>query len=1115
MKTIGYLIYNPQVLSDEEKAGWNFLSSLKEFKAEKIPFASISRKPCVLKKYDVIWWHFDSSITMPLLVLDPGILNAIKLYTEHGGSLLLSLLAAPYIVDLGFENSRPNFIAKGAWKQKSWTEEYPDIRGFASFQGHPIFDGLTGGVYTWNPSIGVEYSAALYEKATPAKGFIVGVERLYIKLNEHWRIISEYPIGKGKALTIGTYFFFNEHQTRFRKHLEKFSVNCFAYLSSHPNQSLRKTYWTFEPQSVRSIARKSKPIKIESEQWQIKPNGLLIRRELTSFAEPEQFYDVGGRRILLMGNERGGIQEVWCHPLRILKDVKISFKIGTAEAYSSASLNPQVIIEPESITHIYHVGEAVIEEVIFGEHQLPCGAIHYRIDSKEPVEILCTALVDLRLMWPLNEQASGSLQYAWDDGLRGFVVTNQNSELVSIVGCSLSPLEHFAGQCSSIQERENKLVGEPTETIHVGVELRLRLNEKHSQCTFAFAGSNRGETEAVHAYKTILSNPSQALERQARYFKSFQKQLVQFNTPSEEFNEGYNWAVAATDRLFVETPGLGSSFLAGYGLSSSGWDGGQKISGRPGYAWYFGRDSVWTSFAVLDYGDFDKVKDALEFLGKHQDVNGKILHELTTSAYTHFDAADSTPLYIILMGRYLRAAGDVAFIRKEFAHLSKAIDFCFSTDTDGDHLIENTNVGHGWVEGGKLFPVHTEHYLASCWFAALKEASYVASALKKNSLAKKWRRESETVREIVKNEFWNATTNFYNFGKFKDGTYNTEKTVLPAVGIYLGAAEKEHAAQCLTEYASHRFSADWGTRIIGSDNAMYDPQGYHYGSVWPLFTGWTALAEFKSYRPLQGYIHLINNLLVYQHFAAGYVEEVLHGEQFQPAGVCPHQAWSETMVLQPILEGMLGLEFDALRNQLTLRPYFPPDWKTVEVKNIRFRKQQCSFRMQREEKVTRYEFRVTGSKAIQVIFQPLFSLGTEIASIQIGTKKNQQRKIITKYEDSPTVSFRLSGKTTVEVRHLKGIGIVPPVPHPQPHQESSGLRVIDKKWEDGTYLLTVEGRAGFEYALEVIDPDSIIRTVHNVEMKSRKDEKLTIALRFDGSINEKIYSSKIITLQTD
>lgn len=119
-----------------------------------------------------------------------------------------------------------------------------------------------------------------------------------------------------------------------------------------------------------------------------------------------------------------------------------------------------------------------------------------------------------------------------------------------------------------------------------------------------------------------------------------------------------------------------------------------------------------------------------------------------------------------------------------------------------------------------------------------------------------------------------------------------------------------------------------------------------------------------------------------------------------------------------------------------------------------------------------------------------------------------------KYEDAPTVSFKLSGKTTVQVHHSRGIGIIPPVPHPEPHQESSGLRLIDETWEDGKYFLTVEGRAGFEYSLEILDLDSMVKTVQNAEIKSRKDEKLTIAVRFDGTTNDKSYRKKTVIFVT-
>ena len=41
--------------------------------------------------------------------------------------------------------------------------------------------------------------------------------------------------------------------------------------------------------------------------------------------------------------------------------------------------------------------------------------------------------------------------------------------------------------------------------------------------------------------------------------------------------------------------------------------------------------------------------------------------------------------------------------------------------------------------------------------------------------------------------------------------------------------------------APARSPTDWGARILSNRSALYDPLSYHYGSVWPLFTGWAAM----------------------------------------------------------------------------------------------------------------------------------------------------------------------------------------------------------------------------------------------------------------------------------
>jgi glycogen debranching enzyme len=223
------------------------------------------------------------------------------------------------------------------------------------------------------------------------------------------------------------------------------------------------------------------------------------------------------------------------------------------------------------------------------------------------------------------------------------------------------------------------------------------------------------------------------------------------------------------------------------------------------------------------------VKKQLDFLQKFQDQSGKVFHELSTSGAVHYDAADATPLYITLAGHYLRASGDRAFIKKSWPYLKKAVDFLYSTDTDGDGLIENTNQGHGWVEGGALFGAHSSLYLSAAWVQVLKDMSDIAALLKKNDLAQRYATHAARVRTIINKDFWNDSTGFFNLGKLINGSYQTEPTILPAVAAYWGLLDDAKMKPLLEAYAGNGFSTDWGVRILSSSSPLFKPQGYHYG----------------------------------------------------------------------------------------------------------------------------------------------------------------------------------------------------------------------------------------------------------------------------------------------
>ena len=69
---------------------------------------------------------------------------------------------------------------------------------------------------------------------------------------------------------------------------------------------------------------------------------------------------------------------------------------------------------------------------------------------------------------------------------------------------------------------------------------------------------------------------------------------------------------------------MGDAFTAGFVSSGD--------SVRPGFGWFFGRDALWTLYAVDSYGDFPAARQEFDFLIRHQRADGKIMHEYSQTA---------------------------------------------------------------------------------------------------------------------------------------------------------------------------------------------------------------------------------------------------------------------------------------------------------------------------------------------------------------------------------------------------------------------------------------------------------------------------------------------------
>ncbi len=963
---------------------------------------------------------------------------------------------------------------------------------------HPVFNGLNGGAYMFNPTVDMKTrQIGFFGSSIPQNGKVVAVDWSYITLKEDSKLVIEYSIGKGKVLAVGAYTYYSIPNNS-RVHLELFTKNCLNYLVGN-YEGQKKYYWNYSANTVKEFSLKEigdstvlnskfSILKSVSATWQQSNQNLLLTNQFAS----DNYWNVAGERMLIMGKEKGGIDEIWAHPFMALRDYEVGIQFSYKDTvYWLNDARPQIEVRPESFTRIYKFNRAYLTEVVTASINKPSAVIHYEYRGVYPAKLVVKFKSNMRFMWPYSEKVFNSIEYAWDESSNNFVIKEESGNHAVCVGANRKPLQRAIGRFTNFEKHDSVYSGKPTDNFLVAAVAQYNL-DMNDNIDFVITATNEGIETSYLEYSIALNYPQRIYDDASNYYQDVLDKSLMITTPDKDFNDGYRWSLIGTDRFFVNTPGLGKALVAGYSTTAKGWNGGHKVNGRPGYAWYFGRDAVWSSFALLDYGDFEKVKSQLQFFNKYQDLNGKIFHELTTSGAVHYDASDATPLYIILAGRYLLHSGDVEFIKETWHNIKKAIDFCFSTDTDKDHLIENTNVGHGWVEGGGLYTAHTEVYLAACWAEALRMASIMAEKLLYSEECKMYNDEYETVKKIINEEFWNEQNNFLSFSKLKDGKFNPEKTVLAAVPVYFDMLDYGKAQNVIDDYAENYFSSDWGVRILRDDSPIYNPRGYHTGSVWPLFTGWSALAEFKSGNSLQGFTHMMNNLLVYKNWQLGFIEEVLHGSEYRPSGVCSHQCWSQTMVLQPAIEGMLGLKVDALNNQIILSPRFPADWNFANVERIRINDSFVNFEMNREVDKTVFTFSTNSLTPTQINFNPEFPLGTKLLNVSINN-----HPILYKQADSKVISvvFTLNRKTIIEINHENGIAALPHIVLPKPNYSSEGLRILKERIEGNQFIVTVQGLNGSSGKINLWNKGKI--ETLNVEFNGNNEKYVDKEIKFN------------------
>jgi hypothetical protein len=749
---------------------------------------------------------------------------------------------------------------------------------------------------------------------------------------------------------------------------------------------------------------------------------------IVSPSQPRQPWTVAGEHGALFGRQDGTF-EAWLWPVKILSHFRISAHLDNYPVPIDVNaLSAEVTVTPAETVITYSHAAFTIRQHMFAsrgqDHPATGAAVFFEIESVRPLTVTFSFTPEMLRMWPAPNFGRPDGEWIGAETSGIYVLHTDNPGFSGLVAMPHAK----AGIMPPYQEHPQtyplQFVLRFDPAIDTGKVFPLLMAVAHG--------------EPAKQAEAIGESLPQLYRETANYYSHFFDNRVVAATPNRKLNEAAQWAELSIDQMQVAYQGE-IGLVAGYYESAD--------SARPGYAWFFGRDTLWTTYAINSYGDFSLTRRALDFLIHRQRPDGKIMHEFSQSASSidwkatpyFYASADSTPLLVMAMWDYVRTSGDLEYLQTNWASVRKAYSFTRDHDSDKDGIYENTE-GTGWVESWPPGMPHQEIYLAALDRQSAEAFSHLASLMKEPDLSAAAQAKAAQIQDAIENEYFERTQKFYAFSRNPDGSLDQTATIYPSVAWWDGTLSLPNAGPMLSRWASPEFSTDWGTRDISGKTPFYDPISYHQGSVWPLFTGWVSMAEYRSGRTLSAFAHLMQNANLTWDQDLGSVTELLSGAFYQPLGrSSSHQTWSSAMVLAPMMRGLFGLESNAFDRTLRVDPHLPADWDTAQLRNVPFGKSSL-----------RLEYSRTGGHMIVTVY----SQRPEVLCVVSG---------ITPAEPCKT------RPAAVHVLSLPLPAVELSIPDNPPDQGAAThqLKVIDEEYANRQATFTLSGAGNSTYDLFV------------------------------------------------
>jgi len=822
-------------------------------------------------------------------------------------------------------------------------------------------------------------------------------------------------------------------------------------------------------------------------------NEIQLERQVS----PQTFCESVGQKAAILSYEKG-VFETWVYPFKIASNLQFFVSIPQYNlSVKGTDIARRIIVRPELTTLIFSHDLFTIQLHLLTPLNEPGGIFLFDVDTYASLELWISFQPDLIPMWPAGLGGQYSL---WLNELNCFYIGEGSKKYAGLIG---SP---FAQQLSHTPGHQL-----PDEPMKFVIQLSQELSFE-SYIPVIVTGSIEGKEQAVKQFMQLLDSIPDLYEQNFKHYQRLQSDFMTIKTPLPELNQAFEWAKVSLDKGLVDNPQLGKGLVAGYGVSGK--------THRPGFAWFFGGDTFLNSLAINCYGDFETTRQALTMLRDNQRPDGKIFHELTQSAgllrwfedYPYgFYHAETSAFYIVAINDYLTRSGDESFIQQSWNSIKLAYHYCLTMDQDHDGLMENSAAGLAAMEVGDMLKQNrVDIYLAAIWLQALRCMIKLSEFFNEQALKQKCQQQFDKGYQSFLQIFVAEKNRQLNFALLTDGDKHSDQTVWQSIPLFFNLIDASQVENTMRKFNSPEMSTDWGVRGVARNSKYYDPISYNNGSVWPFTTGYVASAQYNHHRAINGWQNLLANARLTRLDALGWHTELLSGEYYRPVSTSvPHQLFSATGIINPLVMGLLGLEGNAISRRLKFAPHLPMDWSEVQVNNYRCGNSQFDLLLHRSNDKIKLEITNKTKQSFKLIFSPAFGLGMKIESVSVNRTASPFQLKSSRHDVHCEIECELDDKLLIEIQYRIGIEFDIPLPEIQIGSPSRGLKLIDYDLSANVFTITIEGLSGYEYVIPIKTAYQIEK-IKNGAMKKIKDHRWDLIVSFKENKSYKFLRRKCI-----